>query len=113
MREILRQRDVVAAQLSLLQRDLDHEAQGSAKELLAGADEGIEVSSDWGSRQGGLARAHDVSEDHGRADWLSAGKKPVGGVFQRLIKRILTLPTMSARPANAGEPQRFTPNAFG
>ena len=64
MREILRQRGVVAAQLSMLQRGLDHEAQGFAEKLLAGADEGVEVSSDWGSRQGRLARAHDVSEDH-------------------------------------------------
>ena len=27
-------------------------------------DEGVEISSDWGSRQGGLARAYDVSENH-------------------------------------------------
>ena len=64
MGEVLRQRGVVAAQLSLLQRDLDHEAQGLAEKLLAGADEGVEVPFDWGSRQGGLARAHDVFENH-------------------------------------------------
>jgi hypothetical protein len=64
VREVLCQRGVVAAQLSLLQRDLRHEAQGFAEELLAGADEGVEVSSHWGSWQGGLSRAHDVSENH-------------------------------------------------
>ena len=63
VREILRQRGV-AAQLSLLQRDLDNEAQSFTETLLAGADEGVEISSDWDSRQGGLARAHDVSENH-------------------------------------------------
>ena len=41
VREVLRQRGVVAAQLSLLQRDLDDEAQGVAAKLLAGADEGF------------------------------------------------------------------------
>ena len=35
--------------MSLLQRDFGDEAQGFAEKLLAGADEGVEVSSDWGS----------------------------------------------------------------
>lgn len=81
MRTILRQRGVVATQLSLLQRDLDHETQGFTEQLLAGADEGVKVSSDWGGRQGGLTRAHDVSENNRRIDRLSFGEKPVGGVF--------------------------------
>lgn len=96
-----RQRGVVAAQLSLLQRDLDHEAQGLTAKLLAGADEGVEVSSNWGSRQGGFACAHDVSENHRRTDRLPSGEKPVGGVFQRLRKRIVTLTAVSAQPAHA------------
>src|SRR5438874_7845308 len=78
----------MAAQLSLLQRDCDDEAQGFAEKLLAGADEGVEVSPDWGSWQGGLSRAHDVSENYCRVDWLSGGEKRVGRVFQRLSKRI-------------------------
>ena len=64
-----------------------------------------EVSFDWGSRQGGLARAHDVSENHRRADWLSAGEKPVGGVFQCLKKRCVPLTKDLRSPECRGAPR--------
>ncbi len=52
---------MVETELSLLQRDLSDETQGFAAVFLARTDEGVEVSSDRGSRQSGLPCSLDFS----------------------------------------------------